>query len=222
MGCTSITPVGLEEMLHAFPSICSLDVRGCNQFGDVVLKFPHIEWLKSRSLPSSEESSGSKRSLNQTKESVSFVSKKGLSGNVDEYGELKDYFERDSSFRRSLYRRSKVFDARKSSSISSRDARIRRWAMKKSENEYKRIEQFLASSLRDIMKENAFDFFVPKVLFALLCKMFICCSNELFILLLIVFQVAEIDERMRNGYYAGHGLSSVKEDISRMCRDAIK
>lgn len=27
---------------------------------------------------------------------------------------------------------------------------------------------------------------------------------------------------MKNGYYAGHGLSSVKEDIRRMCRDAIK
>lgn len=39
---------------------------------------------------------------------------------------------------------------------------------------------------------------------------------------LVVDQVAQIEDRMRNGYYAGRGLSSVKDDISRMCRDAIK
>jgi hypothetical protein len=27
---------------------------------------------------------------------------------------------------------------------------------------------------------------------------------------------------MKRGYYNGHGLSSVKEDIRRMCRDAMK
>lgn len=27
---------------------------------------------------------------------------------------------------------------------------------------------------------------------------------------------------MKNGYYVSHGLRSVKEDISRMCREAIK
>lgn len=37
-----------------------------------------------------------------------------------------------------------------------------------------------------------------------------------------VQQVAAIEERMKNGYYTGHGLRSVKDDISRMCRDAIK
>jgi hypothetical protein len=56
-----------------------------------------------------------------------------------------------------------VFDARKSSSILSRDARMRRWAVKKSENSYTRMEGFLAAGLKDIMKENIFDFFVPKV-----------------------------------------------------------
>lgn len=35
-------------------------------------------------------------------------------------------------------------------------------------------------------------------------------------------QVAEIQDRIRNGYYIKRGLGSVKEDISRMCRDAIK
>ncbi|KAE9457787.1 hypothetical protein C3L33_10325, partial [Rhododendron williamsianum] len=115
----------------------------------------------------------------------------------------RDYFEsldrRDSAnqlFRRSLYKRSKLFDARRSSSILSRDAHLRRWAIKKSENSYRRMGEFLALGLKDIMKENAFDFFVPKV--------------------------AEIEDRMKNGYYASHGLSSVKEDIRRMCREAIK
>ena len=39
---------------------------------------------------------------------------------------------------------------------------------------------------------------------------------------LFVDQVAEIQDKMRNGYYIRRGLSSVKDDISRMCRDAIK
>ncbi|KAL0444133.1 UNVERIFIED_CONTAM: Histone-lysine N-methyltransferase ATXR3 [Sesamum latifolium] len=37
-----------------------------------------------------------------------------------------------------------------------------------------------------------------------------------------VTEVGEIEERMRNGYYAIRGLNFIKEDISRMCRDAIK
>ena len=107
----------------------------------------------------------------------------------DDFGELKEYFDsvnkRDSAnqlFRRSLYKRSKVFDARKSSSILPRDARMRRWAVKKSENSYRRMEGFLASGLKDIMKENTFDFFVPKVLlltfFVLVCGgLHICFSS---------------------------------------------
>lgn len=39
---------------------------------------------------------------------------------------------------------------------------------------------------------------------------------------LFAVQVAEIQDRIRNGYYIKRGLGSVKEDISRMCRDAIK
>lgn len=36
------------------------------------------------------------------------------------------------------------------------------------------------------------------------------------------YQVSQIEEKMKNGYYVSHGLRSVKEDISRMCREAIK
>ncbi|GAU17060.1 hypothetical protein TSUD_105590, partial [Trifolium subterraneum] len=58
------------------------------------------------------------------------------------------------------------------------------------------MEEFLASRVKEIMKTNSCDFFVPKV--------------------------AEIEAKMKSGYYSSHGLSSVKEDISRMCRDAMK
>ncbi|XP_044467024.1 histone-lysine N-methyltransferase ATXR3-like isoform X2 [Mangifera indica] len=207
VGCTNVTSGMLEEVLRSFPCLSYIDIRGCSQFGDLAHKFPNMNWLKSQNSHGtkiSNESHSKIRSLKQITEKNSSVSKtKGLGGDMDDFSELKDYFEsvdkRDSAnqlFRRSLYQRSKVFDARKSSSIVSRDARMRRWAIKKSENGYKRMEEFLALSLKDIMKENTFDFFVPKV--------------------------AEIEEKMKNGYYSGHGLSSVKDDISRMCRDAIK
>lgn len=174
VGCTNITSGVLEEVLRSFPCLSSIDIRGCSQFGDLAHKFPNMNWLKSQSSRGtkiSNESHSRIRSLKQITEKNSSVSKtKGVGGDMDDFGELKDYFEsvdkRDSAnqlFRRSLYQRSKVFDARKSSSIVSRDARMRRWAIKKSENGYKRMEEFLALSLKDIMKENTFDFFVPKV-----------------------------------------------------------
>ncbi|KAI9379093.1 hypothetical protein POPTR_017G041100v4 [Populus trichocarpa] len=188
-GCKNITSGMLEEILRSFPCLSSIDIRGCTQFMELALRFPNISWLKSRTRIS-VESNSKLRSLKQISER-------------DDFGELKEYFDsvnkRDSAnqlFRRSLYKRSKVFDARKSSSILPRDARMRRWAVKKSENSYRRMEGFLASGLKDIMKENTFDFFVPKL--------------------------TEIEDRMKSGYYVGHGLRAVKEDISRMCRDAIK
>ncbi|XP_044501413.1 histone-lysine N-methyltransferase ATXR3-like isoform X2 [Mangifera indica] len=201
VGCTNISSGMLEEVLRSLPCLSFIDIRGCSQFGELAHKFPNMNWLKSQS---SHCTHSRIRSLKQITDKNSSLSKtKGLGGDMDDFGELKDYFEsvdkRDSAnqlFRRSLYQRLKVFDARKSSSIVSRDARTRRWAIKKSENRYKRTEEFLALSLKDIMKENTFDFFVPKV--------------------------AEIEEKMKNGYYNGHSLSSVKDDISQMCRDAIK
>ncbi|KAE8686536.1 Histone-lysine N-methyltransferase ATXR3 [Hibiscus syriacus] len=206
IGCTNISPSTLEDVLLVFPSVSYIDIRGCNQFRELMVKFPNLRWFKSTSLHAmtiSDESNSKIRSLKQITEKTSSGLKTGLGNAIDDFCELKSYFEsvdrRDSAnqlFRQSLYRRSKLFDARKSSSILSREARIRRWAIKKSENGYKRMEEFLASRLRDIMKENTSDFFVPKV--------------------------AEIEEKMKNGYYIGHGLGYVKEDISRMCRDAIK
>ncbi|CAN0914646.1 Histone-lysine N-methyltransferase ATXR3 [Linum grandiflorum] len=206
-GCTKITCGALEEIIRAFPCLSYIDIRGCSQLTDLALQFPHVNWLKSRNpsgLKTSEELNSKVKSYKSISEKPSSSYKtRGLGGDGDDFGELKEYFasvtKRDSAsqlFHRSLYKRSKVFDARRSSSIASRDARMRRWGIKKSESSYRRMEGFIALGLKDIMKENTFDFFIPKV--------------------------AEIEARMDNGYYIGRGLKSVKEDISRMCRDAIK
>ncbi|KAL3509629.1 hypothetical protein ACH5RR_029030 [Cinchona calisaya] len=197
--CTNITSGMVEEVLQSFMSLSSVDIRGCSQLEDLAANFPNINWISGHGVHSKT------RSLKHItdKTSTAFRTFTGLGCQTDDSSGLRDYLEssdrRDSAnrlFRQSLYKRSKLFDARKSSSILSRDAHLRRLALRKSENGYKRVEQFLALSLKDIMKENTFDFFVPKV--------------------------AEIENRMRSGYYASRGLSSVKEDISRMCRDAIK
>ncbi|OVA11647.1 SET domain [Macleaya cordata] len=211
VGCTRISADTLEEILHLFPSISSVDIRGCNQFSELTNKFQNLKWRKSRGLRDTKGFEGSRskiRSLKQITEKSPSLSKapKGSSSHLVESIEPAEPFHHDSaldrrdaqsqSFRQSFYRRKKLLDARKSSALLSREARMRRLLCRKSENGYKKMEEFLAFSLKDIMKENTFDFFVPKV--------------------------AEIEDRMKNGYYIGHGLSSVKEDISRMCRDAIK
>ncbi|KAK9051970.1 hypothetical protein SSX86_028598 [Deinandra increscens subsp. villosa] len=182
--CSKITPGALEEILGLLPCLSFVDIRGCSQFEDLTHKFPNIKWVKTQTSQSMTE-----RSYDH--------------GHVEDSSGLRDYFEsldkRDASnqlFRRSLYKRSKAFDARKSSSMLSRDAQLRRLAMKKTENGYKRMKEFLALGLKDIMKENTFEFFIPKI--------------------------AEIESKIRNGYYAARGLGSVKDDIRRMCREAIK
>ncbi|XP_061364392.1 histone-lysine N-methyltransferase ATXR3-like [Gastrolobium bilobum] len=204
MGCTNITADMLEKILLSFPGLCTVDIRGCNQFGELTPKFANVKWIKSRSshMTRIAEEPHKIRSLKHITEQTTSVFKSSSLG-IDDFGQLKDYFDsvdkRDTAkqlFRQNLYKRSKLYDARRSSSILSRDARTRRWAIKKSESGYKRMEEFLASRLREIMKTNSCDFFVPKV--------------------------AEIEAKIKTGYYSGRGLSSVKEDISRMCRDAIK
>lgn len=196
IGCTNITSSTLEEILRSFSCLSTIDARGCSQFSELTLKYHNINWIKSRNLHGTlnfEDSNLKVRSLKQITEKSSLNSKvKGPYGNMDDFGELKEYFDsvnkRDSAnqaFRRSLYKRSKLFDARKSLSILSRDASIRRWNIKKSENGYKRMEEFLASSLKDIMKENTYDFFVPKVLvinFFFLVSFVYCHSLDIIII----------------------------------------
>ena len=167
LGCTNISSGTLDEIISSFPSLSSIDIRGCSQFGDFTDNFPNINWVKSRGPHSKVRSI---KHINERTSSV-FKNHNGVDTRLDDSSGLRDYFEslerRDSAnqlFRRSLYKRTKLFDARKSSSILSRDAHLRRWAIKKSENSYKRMEEILALGLKDIMKENTFDFFVSKVL----------------------------------------------------------
>lgn len=159
-GCTGITCSMLEELLQSYPLLSSLDIRGCTQFEDLVWKFPNINWVRNRG-PNFKI-----RSLNHLTERSS-----SSSNHVDESSGLKEYLEssdkRDSAnqlFRRSLYKRSKLFDARKSSSILSREAQLRRLTIKKIGSGYRRMEEYIAAGLRDIMRENTLEFFEPKVL----------------------------------------------------------
>lgn len=157
-GCTKITPTMLEEVLGLLPCLSCVDIRGCNQFEDLARKFPNIIWVMTR--------------ISQSTMRSTQLPERTYDSHVEDSSGLRDYFEsldkRDASnqlFRRSLYKRSKVFDARKSSSMLSRDAQLRRLAMKKSENGYKRMKDFLSLGLKDIMKENTFEYFIPKVLY---------------------------------------------------------
>ena len=171
MGCTNISADMLEKILLSFPGLSTIDIRGCSQFEELTPKFANVKWFKSRSSHMTRivEEPHKIRSLKHITDQTSSVSKSSSLG-VDDFGQLKDYFDsvdkRDTAkqlFRRNLYKRSKLYDARRSSSILSRDARTRRWAIKKSESGYKRMEEFLASRLKEIMKTNSCDFFVPKV-----------------------------------------------------------
>ncbi|GAB4825090.1 hypothetical protein Ancab_007965 [Ancistrocladus abbreviatus] len=204
IGCTNISCALLEEILQSFSGITYVDIRGCSQFEELTAKFPRVNWVKgwiSQSMRNVLEPHF-KRSMKQMNEKSSSLSRLGL-GIMDDSSGLKDYFDMvdrrgaaNQAFRQSLYKRTKLFDARRSASILARDARMRRLAMKWPGDAYKRMEEFLLLNLKDIMKENTFDFFVSRV--------------------------TEIENRVKSGYYAGRGLNSIKEDISKMCRDAVK
>ncbi|CAM8985479.1 unnamed protein product [Rhodiola kirilowii] len=194
-GCSNVTSGTVEQILSSFPSLSTINIRGCSHLRQLESRFPTVNWSKNWSLWSSKTYSNTK-SIKRTIEKTSTTTE-------DDFDHLKDYFDsvdrRESAsqlFRQSLYQRSKVFDARKSSSILPRDARVRRWAIKKSEINYKKAEKFITLSLKKIMNENTFDFLVPKV--------------------------EEIEEKIKSGYYLNRGLRSVKEDLSRIYRDVIK
>lgn len=158
-GCSNISASVLEEVLQLFSCINLVDIRGCNQFKDLKLKFQNVKWLKDYGLCSAkslEDSHSKIRSLKQINEKSNYAS------NLD---------GKDSSnypFRQSDYKRTKIFDARKSSALLSRDARMRQLLRKKSENVYRKMEEYISSSLKDIMKGNRFEFFRSKVLLKIL------------------------------------------------------
>ncbi|KAF6151086.1 hypothetical protein GIB67_042421, partial [Kingdonia uniflora] len=170
-------------------------IRGCNQLKELSHNFQNVNWIMStlREIKTFDGSNSKIRCLKHINEKPHSFSEsaKGWNSYLDESSEPG--VQRDSSSKllgQSLCTHSKLLDARKRSNLLSRDVHMKRWLYRKSDTSYKRVEEFLDFSLKDIMKENNFDFFV-----------------------------AEIESRVKNGYYLGYDLSSVKEDISRMCRD---
>ncbi|GAB2285305.1 hypothetical protein Dimus_019759 [Dionaea muscipula] len=207
IGCSNISPAVLEDILSSFSHIFYIDIRGCEQLEELKNRLPNINWVKDRTsqtIKSLENSHSRSKSLKQMAEESFSISRPGLGSYMDESSGLKDYFDmvdkkRDAAsqaFRQNLYKRSKLFDARRSLSILARDAHMRRWAMKKPGNGYKRMEEFLLLSLKEITQENTHEFFVPRV--------------------------AAIEDRVKSGYYASRGIGSVTEDINKMCREAKK
>ncbi|XP_035819342.1 histone-lysine N-methyltransferase ATXR3-like [Zea mays] len=73
---------------------------------------------------------------------------------------------------------------------------MRHLMQRQAENSYRKMEEFVINRLREIMRSNRFDFFIPKV------------SN--------------IEGRLKNGYYARHGFRTIKHDIRTMCQDALR
>ncbi|KAL9243849.1 hypothetical protein vseg_017688 [Gypsophila vaccaria] len=200
-GCTNISSTVLEEILQSFSLISSVEIRGCSQFDELIIKYPHVTWVKERKT--AEESYSRTRSLKQMSEQSSLVMKLGHGSDVDESSGLKDYFDRvekrgavNQAFRQITYKRTKLGDTRKSALVLAREARMRHWAMKKAGCGYRRMEDFLVLSLKRIIKENISNYFARKV--------------------------DEIQNRVKSGYYARRGMSAAKQDILKLCRDAIK
>jgi hypothetical protein len=82
-----------------------------------------------------------------------------------------------------FYKRSKLLDARKSSAVLSRDAQMRRLMQRQAENSYRKMEAFIINRLKEIMKGNRFEFFIPKVLFHYLVILLTVfrCSNKIYL-----------------------------------------
>ncbi|KAK1279291.1 putative histone-lysine N-methyltransferase ATXR3 [Acorus gramineus] len=203
-GCTSVSATAVEEMLQSFPCIAYVNIKGCDHLRELMDTFHNVKWITGHSLHHSkniEESQLKMKSLKQITEKGYLMSKAYKGSSTGEPGVVAEHdpnSERkaSSTFKHGCYKRTKIPDAKKSSALTSRDAQMRLWLRRQSADSYRKLEEYIANSLKDIMKENAFAFFIPKV--------------------------TAIEDRMRNGHYFRHGLSSVKDDIRRMCRDALK
>ncbi|VAI87563.1 unnamed protein product [Triticum turgidum subsp. durum] len=203
VGCSNLSSLALGEVLVQFPNICYVHIQGCSQLWDMKSRFHHIKWIKSSLNP--EESLQKIKSLKQIDDGNDYASKvaRNLTSQLGGSDELDGYFADISnrenanlSFGQGFYKRSKWLDARKSSAVLSKDAQLRRLMQRKAENSYRKMEEFVINRLREIMKSSRFDFFIPKV--------------------------AKIEGRLKSGYYARHGFSSLKNDIRSMCRDALR
>ncbi|XP_074303506.1 histone-lysine N-methyltransferase ATXR3 isoform X2 [Silene latifolia] len=200
-GCINISSLVLEEILQSFTCISSVEIKGCNQFEELIIRFPNVTWVKERRT--TDESYFRTRSLKQISEQASSVMKSSHESYVDESSGLKDYFERvekrganNQSFRQITYKRTKIGDTRKSALVQAREARMRHLAMKKAGCGYRKMEEFLVLSLKEITKENASNYLVRKV--------------------------AEIENRVKIGYYSRRGMRAAKQDVLKMYKEAVK
>ncbi|XP_051208058.1 histone-lysine N-methyltransferase ATXR3 isoform X1 [Lolium perenne] len=203
VGCSNLSPLALGELLVQLPHISYVHIQGCSQLGDMKSRFQHIKWIRSSLDP--EEPAQKIKSLKQIDDGNNYPSEvaRNLTSQLGGSDELDGYFADISnrenanlSFGQGFYKRSKWLDARKSSAVMSKDAQLRRLMQRKAENSYRKMEEFVMNRLREIMKSSRFDFFIPKV--------------------------AKIEGRLKSGYYARHGFSSLKNDIRSMCRDALR
>jgi [histone H3]-lysine4 N-trimethyltransferase ATXR3 len=119
-----------------------------------------------------EESYRKIKTLKQIGDGNNYASKvaRNFTNHLDGSDELDGYFADISnrenanlSFGQGFYKRSKLLDARKSSAVLSRDAEMRRLMQRQAETSYRKMEEFIINRLREIMRSNRFDFFIPKV-----------------------------------------------------------
>lgn len=147
-----------------------MHIQGCSHLGDLKNKFQHIKWIRTSLNP--EESHQKMKTMKQMGDGNNYPSKvaKNFTNQLDRSDELDGYFADISnrenanlSFGQGFYKRSKLLDARKSSAVLSRDAQMRRLMQRQAESGYRKMEEFIISRLREIMKSNRFEFFIPKV-----------------------------------------------------------
>lgn len=242
--CTEVSSSSLEEVIRSFPCISTIDIRGCNQFRELVPMFQHVRWIESQNsfnIRYLEDPYSKARRLKQITEKSYSIAKslKASSSYFENFNDDSVNFgsnsivmgRKDSSNetfnKQSYYKRTKLLDARKSSGALSRDAQFKQLIRKRSADVYRNMEPLITNSLKSIMKENTFEFLVPKVQDLLLFHGILCFFLiDYFLLeltkLLLNYQVEEIQDRMKNGYYALHGLNYVQNDIRKMCRIIIK
>lgn len=172
-GCYNVSASALEEVLRLFPCISYIDIRGCNQFKEIQAKHPNISWIKRSGLcktKNHEESYSKIRSLKQITGTY-----RSLGSHLEESDDLENYCNGEFNcldrknlsclkFTPGVYKRPKLVDARRSSELLSRDAQMRRWLHRKTEISYKKMEEFIANTLKDIMRGSKSEFFMPKVL----------------------------------------------------------
>lgn len=199
MGCSNISAGLLEEVLQLFPNISSVFAEGCNQFNEVKTKFQNINWINR--LPKNHEDSHAKiKSLKQINDKNYSFSKgfRGLGSYLDDSFESGDFGSFDSTvvdmkessghaFRHGFYKRTKLFDGRKSTSVLSRDAQMRNLMRRKTETGYRKLEEYVKFSLKNIMKGNSSEFFIPKVRTFPLC---VCIYIVLFCPLYFIYYLS--------------------------------